>query len=125
MGFKRHAAGRLAILWLVCQLSIAALSPVALCAQIPIRASACTCAHNDGQACPMHQSTEGKTRTGCSCSSTTDVPTAILGALLGTIAVLPSPSATIATSLTGELSWPALSLLIDRLVVPDAPPPRS
>ena len=90
---QRFAAG-----WLVCHLCLLAAIPTTLRSTMFASASgaACTCAHGDGQICPMHhtRSTTASTSSSrpCSCRSTADPMTAMAASLIGPAAVL-APSA--------------------------------
>lgn len=111
--------------WLICQLSVLALTPVAICTGAPVHATGvtCTCAHGDDQACPMHH--PGAAPKPCSCRSTNDAGSVIVAALLGSAAVLPHAVENVPLASVSEISQSAVSFHSDRSRVPDAPPPRA
>src|SRR3990167_1086567 len=111
--------------WLICQLSVLALTPVAICMGAPVASTGvtCTCAHGDDQACPMHH--PGAAPKPCSCRSTGDAGSAIAAALLGSAAVLPHAVENVPLASFSDISQSAVSVQSDRSRVPDAPPPRA
>jgi hypothetical protein len=112
--------------WLLCQSSVMILVPVSLCAASRLAAAeqTCTCGHADGGECPMHH-TRTKPQSSCSCRSTTDGPTAILGSLLGSIAVLTSETTATAPVTSSGLSIVRDVVLSNASINPDPPPPRA
>ena len=113
--------------WLLCQSSVMILVPVSLCAASRLAAAeqTCTCAHADGPECPMHPTKPKTSQKSCSCRSTTDGPTAILGSLLGSIAVLTSETPATATATSSGLSIIRDVVLLNASINPDPPPPRA
>jgi hypothetical protein len=84
----------------------------------------CTCSHDDGKECPMHH-TKTKSKSSCSCRSTSDGPTAILASLLGPTAVLTSRTAVVATVATSRFLTNPEAVPFDASINPDPPPPRA
>lgn len=125
--WRRHFVWIIGV-WLLSQSSAMILVPVSLCAGNGASAigQTCTCAHADGQECPMHH-TKSKTRpqSSCSCRSTTDVPAATLASLLGPIAVLTSETTIAVTTAKSGLSLVRAVVLLNASINPDPPPPRS
>jgi hypothetical protein len=113
--------------WLLCQSSVMILVPVSLCAASRLAAAehACTCAHADGPECPMHPTKTKTSQKSCSCRSTTDVPTAILVSLTGSVAILTSEPTVVAMDATSSLSGIPETVLLNASIDPDPPPPRS
>jgi hypothetical protein len=103
------------------------IAPVSLC--VVDRAGtveqSCTCAHGDGQECPMHHTKTTKSRSSCSCRSTTDGPTATLASLIGPTAVLTSRTTIVATVATSSFRANSEAPLFDASINPDPPPPRA
>jgi hypothetical protein len=112
--------------WLLCQSSVMIVVPVSLCATSRLAAAeqTCTCGHADGRECPMHHS-RTKPQSSCSCRSTTDGPTAILGSLLGSVAVLASETPAAAPATSSGLSITRNVVLSNASINPDPPPPRA
>jgi hypothetical protein len=119
---RRVAAG-----WLVFQLSLLMSIPTTLRLATPTSATglACTCAHDDGQMCPMHHTRSKSNSPSCSCRSTTDPMAALTASLWGPSAVLTRPVGSVDLAVT--IDTPRISdwSPIEALVVPDAPPPRA
>ena len=119
---RRFAGG-----WLVFQLSALMSIPTALCLTMPTSATGaeCTCAHEDGQLCPMHHTRSKSNASSCSCRSTSDPIAAIAASLFGPSAVLTrtlaSSDVTVSSDTPRSSDWSP----IEMLVVPDAPPPRA
>src|SRR5262245_53515386 len=86
---RRHL-GRVACAWLVAQVCVLATSSAVMALTAPsVAALECTCAHGESHSCPMHHPVE-KSKSDCSCRSTSDGPSAVIAALLGPIAVVPA-----------------------------------
>jgi len=127
----RRRLARLAGLWLVCQLSVHTLVPVtaALATTSTDAIEDCTCAHGDGQVCPMHHrlshSSSSSSKRTCvwQCANTADDAATL--SFLGPIA-LPSQqvSATPVIVRSGVVSAP-FAIPSDLVPIPDAPPPRA
>jgi hypothetical protein len=113
--------------WLLCQSSVMILVPVSLCAASRLAAAeqTCTCAHADGPECPMHHTKTKTSQKSCSCRSTTDVPTAILVSLTGSVAILTSETTVAATNTTSSLPAIPGTILLNASINPDPPPPRA
>jgi hypothetical protein len=111
--------------WLLCQVAVLIGTPASMCAGVapPMVAETCTCAHGDGQACPMHHPVQSS-RT-CSCRSTTDDSTVALASLLGPAAVLPSAVALVEPVSKVDVLARLAASPLDTLSVPEAPPPRA
>jgi hypothetical protein len=86
---------------------------------------ACTCDHGDGLECPMHHTKTTKSRSSCSCRSTTDGPTAMLASLIGPTAVLTARTTVVATVATSGVRTSPEAPLFDASINPDPPPPRA
>ena len=103
--------------------------PVALHAATSIEHAAeeCTCDHPEGGVCPMHKhSMPSRSQSAeCSLRSAFDPLDALVGSLLGTAGVLPQVVVTIAPVETNQGPTRPDGTLLDRLVPPDAPPPRA
>jgi hypothetical protein len=119
---RRVAAG-----WLVFQLSLLMSIPTALCLTMPTSAIGlqCTCAHEDGQMCPMHHTRSKSNSPSCSCRSTTDPIAAITASLWGPSAVLTRTVASVDLVVTSDTPRISHWSPIEAFVVPDAPPPRA
>jgi len=118
---------RVAAAWLVFQLSVLMSIPAALCLTMPSSATGleCTCAHEDGQMCPMHHTRSKSNSTSCSCRSTTEPISAITASLWGPSAVLTHAVASVDLAVTSDMPRISDWSPIEALVVPDAPPPRA
>jgi len=130
MRWIRPQLHRLAAGWLVCHLCLLASIPTTL--RLTMFAStsgaACTCAHRDGQICPMHHTRSRTASTSssrpCSCRSSADPMTAMAASLIGPAAVLtPSPSCEAPLAGT-RWSWALNPGLLESPAVPGSPPPR-
>jgi hypothetical protein len=112
---------------LVLHLSILVSAPTALCVAMPDRASAaaCTCAHTDGQMCPMHHPASKQGSKSCSCRSTTDPLASLVASLFGPSAVLPADSVLTVRLVASDVQSAAISYTAEVDIVPDAPPPRT
>jgi hypothetical protein len=111
--------------WLLCQASSMILVPVSLCTEERAGVQqTCTCSHDDGKECPMHH-TKTKSKSSCSCRSTSDGPTAILASLLGPTAVLTSRTEVVATVASSRCFTNTEAVLFDASINPDPPPPRA
>src|SRR5258705_8632777 len=80
--------------WLLAQAAFLTATPLGLCVASALFAPAdeCTCAHEDGQACPMHP-VAGKSTSSCSCRSTTDPSAIVVASLMGPLADIPAATA--------------------------------
>ena len=123
----RQQVGGIVGAWLLCQAFAMIVAPVSLCMDESAAAvqQACTCDHGDGLECPMHHTKTTKSRSSCSCRSTTDGPTATLASLIGPTAVLASRTTAVATVATSSLRASADAPLFDASINPDPPPPRA
>jgi hypothetical protein len=122
---RRHVA-RIAGGWLLFQASVLSLTSVSLCAGMIAAAAAqsCTCAHGDGQECPMHPS-KPTSKSSCSCRSTNDSTTAALVSLVGPVAVLARAASIVAPSAISTFQVTARTSPAATPVAPDPPPPRA
>jgi hypothetical protein len=113
--------------WVVFQLSLLMSIPTALCLTVPTSATGlvCTCAHEDGQKCPMHHTRSKSNSPSCSCRSTTDPMAAITASLWGPSAVLTRTVASVDLVVTSDTPRTSHWSPIEAFVVPDAPPPRA
>jgi hypothetical protein len=112
--------------WLLCQSFAMVAAPVSLCAYTSAGAleQVCTCAHEDGQECPMHHTT-AKSRPSCSCGGTADSLAETLASMFSPIAILISETAAPA-ALTASGLWPAPEFMpLIAAFNPDPPPPRA
>jgi hypothetical protein len=110
---------------LVAQVCVLTLSSAVMALTAPeVAALECTCAHGESHSCPMHHPAE-KSKSTCSCRSTTDGPSAVIAALLGPIAVIPASLAADSAPSRGERLQIAAAVPLDSLSVPDGPPPRA
>jgi hypothetical protein len=112
-----------------CQIIGLTASPVALCLEAS-HASAgveCTCGHGDHATCPMHHPTPAKPRSksDCSCRSTTDPNAALLIGLIGSLAVMPERVDFDTQLSMSSLLSASLQHLANPIVGPDGPPPRA
>jgi hypothetical protein len=122
--FRRHLV-RAACAWLIAQVCLLALSSAVMALTVPtVAALECTCAHGESHSCPMHHPAE-KSKSDCSCRSTTDGPGAVIAALLGPIAVIPASLAADSAPSRGERLQITSTVPFDALSVPDGPPPRA
>jgi hypothetical protein len=122
---RRHLA-RFAGAWLAFQLAVLTLAPAAICMgkEEAAAAVACTCAHGDGQICPMHHTVStSKTKT-CSCRSSTDTAAVVLASLFGQTAVLVPPFGATDPLISFEQTVRIHSDPIDSFLKTDSPPPR-
>jgi hypothetical protein len=129
MRWIRPRLARIAGGWLVFNLCLLASIPTAIGAAISAGAvgAECTCAHGDGQTCPMHhpQSTNSTPDRSCSCRSASDPIAALAASLVGPAAVLATPASGIA-QIDASAGLPAFSPEpLDSSSVPDSPPPRA
>ena len=101
-------------------------TPLGLCvaSATAVSAEECTCSHDDGQACPMHPGAE-KSKSSCSCRSTTDPSATVLASLLGPSADLPAAMEVAEPVLFAQSVPQVESSPIDAFALPDAPPPRA
>ena len=128
MGPIRRHLGAVIGVWLFCQTSALMIGPVSMCTGMAtaVPGQQCTCAHDGGQqACPMHHPTTAKSKSSCSCRSTTDTSTLAIASLLGPIAVLPSAIRVVDLTLTTDSVPDVIAAPIDGPELPDAPPPRA
>jgi hypothetical protein len=119
----RRTLSPVAIVWLVSQVLAFALAPVSLCA-MPSDAVAvqCTCAHDDGQPCPMHHH---DTSSPCSCRGTSDsAALAMLSLISPPALVVPSVSAPRPIA-SPSLAHAAVFTVADGVSLVDLPPPRA
>src|SRR5262249_13207595 len=116
----RLAGGLLAI-----HLSLFAVIPTVLCADLRSSAAGleCTCAHGDGQSCPLHHHSAAGQKNSCSCQSATDPRNEVLATMFGPMAVLPS-TILIEHSMTCASVIGPFSRPLDTSSIPDSPPPR-
>jgi hypothetical protein len=123
---RQHVSGVIGA-WLLCQASAMILAPVSLCMDASAAAvqQACTCDHGDGLECPMHHTKTTKSKSSCSCRSTTDGPIATLASLVGPTAVLTSRTSVVATVTTSGVRMSPEAPLFDASINPDPPPPRA
>ena len=127
MRLLRHRLAWFASAWLLIQLANVTVTPSALLAGLPDSSAsdACTCAHGDGQICPMHHTTSTSKTKSCSCRSTTDTAAAVIASLFGPTAVLTSPIGAAEPPASSEPPLSLASRPLDSSLVPDAPPPRA
>ena len=125
----RRRLARFAGLWLVCQLSVHTLVPVtaALATTSTDALVDCTCAHDEGQVCPMHHrlphSSSSKQTYLWRCANSADDAATL--SFLGPIALpLQAASAAPVIVRSGILSMP-FTIPSDLAPVPNAPPPRA
>ena len=113
--------------WLVSQTFVLTVVPASMCAGAAVSTpeQACTCSHDGGQECPMHHRTAAKSKSSCSCRSTTDTTTLAIASLLGPIAVLPPAINVAAVFLSTDLNRSLVAPPIDVPALPEAPPPRA
>ena len=126
----RPRLARVAAGWLILHFCLLVSVPAALCSMnsAVIALVECTCAHGDGQTCPMHR-TESKSKPApvsntCSCRSASDPAAELASSLIGPTAVLAlsaSISAPISTAAWIRTFNPAP---LESPSVPDSPPPR-
>ena len=110
--------------WLLCQLCVMTAPSVALCAvATEVAESACTCAHGEGQECPMHYTTS-KSKS-CACRSAEDGPAIAMAMFIGETAILPSATGPAAFPIQTGVSQPMNSHPLDPSYIPDSPPPRA
>lgn len=112
--------------WLLAQAAFMTATPLGLCVASATAAPAdeCTCAHDDGQACPMHPEA-GKSKSSCSCRSTTDPSAVVMASLIGPNADLPAAIETAVPDLFVRSVPQFESSPIEAFSLPDAPPPRA
>jgi hypothetical protein len=117
----RRRLARLACLWLFVQGAAHLTAAVVPCASPSVATPVvCTCAHGDGGMCPMHAGHRSR----CACRNATP-PADALSSLLGPVAVV-SPSLSMSSPLVpGHSVHPSVARSIERLTVPDPPPPRA
>jgi hypothetical protein len=121
----RQNLTRLAGAWLLCQALSLTFVPISLYAgaSTPAVEQTCTCAHNDGQECPMHH-TKSKSASTCSCRSTSDAPSALLP-LFGPAAILVPPASIIAATVSSGVPTIPQAVAFGSSVNPDPPPPQA
>ena len=128
IGLRRRLA-RFAGLWLVCQLSVHTLVPVtaALATTSTEAMEDCTCAHGEGQVCPMHHrlSHSSSSKKACLWQCANSADDAATLSFLGPSALpLQVVSATPVIVRSGVVSAP-FAIPSDLVPIPDAPPPRA
>jgi hypothetical protein len=127
----RRRLACVAAVWLAWQVAVLVAVPTTLCAMMSASSLGveCTCAHNDGELCPMHhtrtKSAAASATGSCSCRSTSDPLAGMTASLLGPLAVVAAPPvAIVALAADGSVAVsPAAPL--HWISVPDSPPPRS
>ena len=102
------------------------LAPSALCVSLQntVAVNDCTCDHNDGQPCPMHHPAP-KSKSPCSCRSTTNPDGAAIASLIGPIAIVPASVSFSPFTAGTDAVRRLVASPIESLAVPDAPPPRA
>ena len=120
----RRALGRLATALLLCQASVLAATPLSLCVEVMALtdAQACTCSHDDGQACPMHNP---QPKSPCSCRTANDSTAAAVLSLFGPSAVMTRATDVSLLALISRVTLNPDAVPFDTLVIPDSPPPRA
>ena len=115
----------IACIWLCCQLSLLAGTPLSLLTHAPAMADAatCTCVHTGNAQCPMHHPKPEKR--GCECRSTTDPDAASIVSLLGPTAVLADAPALIEPPAITKSPNHQITRFTDSITPPDGPPPRA
>ncbi len=110
--------------WLLCQAFSLTLNAASVCAGMtaPSVEQTCTCAHGDGQECPMHH-TKSKSPASCSCRSTNEAPAALVS-LFGT-AILAQSESLPGGTVSSDLSVAPQTEPLGASVIPDPPPPRA
>jgi hypothetical protein len=126
MSSLRRRLGVMAGAWLLSQaLTLAAASVTARSLSTQsARDEVCTCAHGAGVECPMHHRVT-KSASSTACRSATDLATAGIGALLGSIALTPDATEMKNPPVHVDRLVPAADSVLDAFPVPDAPPPRA
>lgn len=149
MSAFRSRVRLVAIAWLLCQVaSLSAFVPEDCCpthtaiaaakhhadeappchetaeapAPAPEAGDACPMNHGDGAACPMHKS---NSRNCCGMSNGCDGPNRPLANLFSFIGVLDAPVSALSAPASTPVILDRPSLLLGRLVSPDAPPPKA
>jgi hypothetical protein len=121
----RRTLVSVAALWLCCQLSTLALTPVLLWAGwSDVHAQECTCAHGTEAACPMHHKSAPGAKP-CVMQSTSDHATVVPLSLFGIIGLVPGPIAPLHVAQSGSLSIIEAHMMTGRPVPPDPRPPRA
>jgi hypothetical protein len=126
MGGIRRRLGSFATGWLALQLAILVSVPTVLCTTMEATAaSACTCSHEAGQACPMHHPSSSPAPAACSCGSATDPAAAIVASLLGPAAIPARVFDAVPVVVTADVPHSSVPHPPDTIIGPDAPPPRA
>jgi len=115
----RRAVGRIAGMWLVCQLATIALVPALLEASL----EDCVCAHGADAACPMHHKTTAGFKVCAMQSATTNVPTT-LNSLFSIAGLVPAPPLAMVLVPTASARLFERLAPTDQQSPPDPPPPR-
>jgi hypothetical protein len=122
---RRHLAAVFGV-WLLCHACALATVSIAMCAAMEDAAGLeCTCDHSDGTICPMHHRATARSKSTCSCHSTSNPDTAQLASLFGPVAV-ESPQ----RAIDAAEPWTATTIAVNASpinspAVPDPPPPRA
>jgi hypothetical protein len=121
----RRTLRPLAIWWLCCQVAMLTAVPMLFPTASAQETRACTCAHGEGAACPMHHEPAKPSRE-CLLRSIHDEDAAALGSLLGSIGAVPLTRIQIVDQPPSHvMSGGAFTAPHTRPQPPDPPPPRA
>ncbi len=120
----RRAVGRIALTWLLCQVSALILAPTALWFGSSEQLLECTCTHGDHAVCPMHHRPAPGSRL-CLMGTADQDGAGVLVSVLGGLGLRPAPAPAAAPPpyelVVASADTAAHSL---RPAPPDPPPPR-
>jgi hypothetical protein len=119
----RRLLVRSAAVWLTCQLFVVGLSPFAVSSAVDVSATACTCGHGLGAACPMHHKPAART-TICGMQSATDHATLSTPFGMSIVGFVPCAASIIDDAVFARMAVSDPSIATARPVAPDPPPPR-
>jgi len=120
----RRFVAAIAAVWLSCQLTATALTPIVLFVDVATRTVECTCPPGADAHCPMHHKTQRRSKT-CVMQGVNDQAAAVLVSLLGVSGSVPEGTFLGQPVLSSPVAIAASSLDVARPSAPDPPPPRA
>jgi hypothetical protein len=121
----RRVLGLVAIVWLVGQVGLSALTLLLLETSGPaLSEAACTCTHGPDAACPMHRNTAPGSRT-CVLRGAGDHTAILLGSLFATTGLAMERMRLLAPATSGSVAIGVCHMIIRQPGSPDPPPPRA
>lgn len=119
----RRAVGRIAVAWLLCQVTTLTLVPTVLWSGSGETLLECACSHGDHAMCPMHRrAAPGSNQ--CSIGSASDVSTSVVTSLFGTLGLVPAREPAVRPESERPVVLAETITHSLRPAPPEPPPPR-